>query len=343
MKKIKNYQIDENSEVYAVSLVDEPAIESNFIYLNAQKPLTFKSDEKHMVYGCALRPDFPIYRRYDDEEFYVTFSKETIEKLSQKFLKNGFQKNWTTMHEDVVKNVYAVESWIKTDMKADKSIALGLDATLPVGSWFVGCKIENDDVWQKVKNGEFQGFSIEAFVELDEINFNKIQDKYMISEMFDEESLLSKIKAIINDALGNPKAEEEPEEVVNDAAVEVIEEVKDDPIEEEEKVDAEAEEPIAEPVVEEPKEEEVEQIVEDVVETVEENAVSEEDVKAEMQAVIDGLNEEINTLNQEVEELKKENKRLGSQPSASPVKMHSEKQNAWEIISQLREGRYFKK
>lgn len=340
MRKLKNYTINADSEVYAVSLVDEPAIESNFIYLNAQKPLTFKSDEKHMIYGCALRPDFPIYRRYEDEEFYVTFSKECVEKLSQKFLKNGFQQNWTTMHEDVVKDIYAVESWIKTDMKKDKSIALGLDASLPIGSWFVGCKVENEDVWNKVKEGEFLGFSIEAFVELDEINLSKNKNKDMINVEMDEQGLLDKIKAIIMDALG--KGEDEPkEEVAEVASEEVIEEVKNDPIEEvkeEEVIEASEDEPKEEVAEEVPTEE----IVEEVVETVEENSETKEEVENELQSVVDSLQAKIDELNNQVEELKAENKRLGKQPSTSPIKMHSDKTDGWEMLRQLRESRYGK-
>lgn len=332
MRKLKNYSINEESEVYAVSLVDEPAIESSFIYLNAQKPISFKSDEKHMIYGCALRPDFPIYRRFDDEEFYVTFSKECIEKLSQKFLKNGFQKNWTVMHEDEIKDVYAVESWIKTDMQKDKSIALGLDDTLPIGSWFVGCKVENEDVWNKVKEGAFQGFSIEAFVELDEIKLSKNKEENMINVEMDEQGLLDKIKAIIAEALGNPKAEDEPQVVAEDAAEDVIEEVEDEKKEEVEVVEASEDEPVVETPVEE--------IVEEVVATVEENAETEVEVENELQAVVDELNAKIDELNAQVEELKAENKRLGSQPSAQPVKMHSEKNDGWEILRQLRNSNY---
>lgn len=347
-KKLKKYQIDENSDVYAVSLVDEPAIESNFIFLKSQKPIFLESDEKKMIYGCALRPDFPIYRRYDDEEFYVEFSKRTIEKLAQKFLKNGFQKNWTIDHQDAVSGVYVVESWIKTDMEKDKSIALGLDKDLPIGSWFVGCKVENDDVWQSVKNGDFKGFSIEAFVEMEEFNKIKNSDKFMIQNTIDEESFLDKIKNIITDALrpsvAEPMATEEQPIVTEEP---VIEEAINDVIEEkiEEKVEEIVEEPMVEqneveqPIVDEPKPEE---IVEEVVETVEENAVNEEEVKEDLQAVIDGLNAQIASMQAEIEQLRNENKKLGAMPSANPVNVRSSQKTTWETIEALRNGTYFK-
>lgn len=358
-KKLKKYLIDENSDVYAVSLVDAPAIESNFIFLKSQKPIFLESDEKRMVYGCALRPDFPIYRIYDDEEFYVEFSKKTVEKLSQKFLKNGFQNNWTIDHQDAVSGVYVTESWIKTDMEKDKSIALGLDKDLPIGSWFVGCKVENDDVWQSVKNGDFKGFSIEAFVEMEEFNKIKNSDKYMIQNTLDEDSFLDKIKNIINDALGRPNVVEEPIETVNnDSPIVSIEDAVNNAIGEKidemvvEKVDEivndeqvveqnNVEETIKvdEPIVEEPKPEE---IVDEVVETVEENAENKEEVKEDLQEIINGLNAQIASMQAELEQLRNENKKLGGMPSANPVNVRSAQKTTWETIEALRNGTYFK-
>lgn len=351
-KKLKKYLIDENSDVYAVSLVDAPAIESNFIFLKSQKPIFLESDEKRMVYGCALRPDFPIYRIYDDEEFYVEFSKKTVEKLSQKFLKNGFQNNWTIDHQDAVSGVYVTESWIKTDMEKDKSIALGLDKDLPIGSWFVGCKVENDDVWQSVKNGDFKGFSIEAFVEMEEFNKIKNSDKYMIQNTLDEDSFLDKIKNIINDALGRPNVVEETvleepivneqpiiEEAINDVVEEKIEEKVEEIVNEEPIIEQNEEQVVEQPIVEEPKPEE---IVDEVVETVEENAVNEEEVKEDLQAVIDGLNAQIASMQAELEQLRNENKKLGGMPSANPVNVRSAQKTTWETIEALRNGTYFK-
>lgn len=333
IKKLKQYTIGLDSEVEAISIVDEPAVESNFIFLSEQKPLFLESDEKHLVYGVALRADFPIYRRYNEEEFYVTFTKECVEQLSQKFLKNGFQKNWTTDHEDAVRGISVVESWIKTDMEHDKSIALGLDKDIELGSWFIGAKIEDEEIWKQIKDGTFKGFSIEALCSINEYNFNKTENKNMISEMFDEEGLLAKIKQIINDALG--KSEEEPkEEVVEEAAEEVMEEVV-------------AEEPVAEENLEEEvpvAEETPEEIAEEVVDVVEEQAETVEEEKEDLQAVVDALNAQIEALNEEVAELKKENEKLGKQPSAKPVNMHSDKStDAWSTIEALRNGTYFTK
>lgn len=363
-KKLKKYQIGLDSEVVAVSFVDSPAIDSNFVFFSEQKPLFLENDEKHLVYGAALRPDFPIYRRYDDEEFYVEFSKECIQELSQKFLMNGFQKNWTTEHSDAAKSITVVESWVKADKNNDKSIALGLDPTLPEGTWFIGAKVLNDEVWQSIKNGEYKGFSIEALIEMNEIDFRKNNSNFSIHTVVDEESFLDKLKNIITEALrpqenvveepinndpivsiedvasqeqvvvsdmgeGTTEVSESIPEAVADEVVEQV--VEQNNVEEKIKVD--------EPLLEEPKPEE---IVEEVVETVEENAVNEEEVKEDLQAVIDGLNAQIASMQAELEQLRNENKKLGGMPSANPVNIRSSQKTTWETIEALRNGTYFK-
>lgn len=354
-KKLKNYQIGLDSEVVAVSFVEFPAIESNFVFFSEQKPIFLENDEKHLVYGAALRPDYPIYRRYDDEEFYVTFSKECIEQLSQKFLINGFQKNWTVNHEEDVKDIAVVESWIKTDKNNDKSIALGLDPTLPEGTWFIAAKVLNDDVWQSVKNGEFKGFSIEGLVDLEEYNFNKNNVKLMIQNTIDEESFLDKIKNIITEAL-RPQESVVEEQIISDNPIENIEEVAENAANEivEDKINDVVEEivnnepmveqndieqPTVEPTQEEPKPEE---IVDEVVETVEENAENKEEVKEDLQEIINGLNAQIASMQAELEQLRNENKKLGGMPSANPVNVRSAQKTTWETIEALRNGTYFK-
>ena len=269
-----DYTIGFDSDVEAISMVTMPAVESNFIFFSEQKPIFLEKEDKRMVYGVALRADYPIYRRFEDNEFYVTFTKECIEQLSQKFLKNGFQRNWTTEHEDIAKGISVVESWIKVDAQKDKSIALGLDPNIELGSWIIGAKVENDEVWQQIKDGTFQGFSVEAMCTIDDFDFSKIEnnidknkEKEMINVEMDEQGLLDKIKAIIAEALGNPKAEDEPQVVAEDAAADVIEEVEED--KKEEVVEASEDEPIVETPVEE--------IVEEVVATVEEGAETETD------------------------------------------------------------------
>ena len=115
VNKLKKYNIvPSTSDVYAISIVDEPAVESNFIALSKQRPLDFKiqNEERRIVYGCALRADFDIYRQYGEEEFYVTFSKDAVRRLMTKFMKNFSQKNWTKDHMEFAEGLTVVESWI---------------------------------------------------------------------------------------------------------------------------------------------------------------------------------------------------------------------------------------
>jgi hypothetical protein len=178
----------------AISLVEYPAIEEDFIALNSQKRQLFamQNQEKRLLMGAALVPDKPIYRTDGEEEYYVYFSKDTIRKAMELFFKNGYQSNATIEHEYGVEGTTVVESWIIEDDKLDKSRAYGLE--LPVGTWMVSMKIENESIWRRVKDGEFKGFSIEGYF-VDKMNFAK-QDLAKIEEQ-EAALLLSQIVGII--------------------------------------------------------------------------------------------------------------------------------------------------
>ena len=160
--------IDNDSQelaIDAISLVSAPAIEQDFVYFNkAKNNLTFaKVDEdKRIIVSPALIPNKQIFR-YDansDSEYYVFFSKETVRKASELYLKHNNHHKATYEHQDRVSGVLTTESWIKEgDM--DKSKLYGFD--LPNGTWFVKMKIENNDLWKKIKDGELKGLSIEGY------------------------------------------------------------------------------------------------------------------------------------------------------------------------------------
>lgn len=196
-------------DLFAVSLVEDPAIESNFIALSKEKKLV--QLEKRLLVGAALIPNKPIYRNINGREFYISFDEATIEKLAQDFLANDYQHNITISHQEGVDDIVVVESWIKTS-ENDKSVDYGINE--PIGTWFISVKVNNDEIWDRVKNGEYKGFSIEAMVGLDEnLELNK--------ELIMNEELIEKLREIIYEAIGKtPKAEEIIEETVG----EVIEE-----------------------------------------------------------------------------------------------------------------------
>ena len=158
---------DDNQElaIDAISLVTSPAIEQDFVFFGKEKNnLTFAKvdEEKRMLVSPALIPNKNIFRHNPNtqEDYYVYFSKETVRKASELYLKHNNHHKATYQHQDRVSGVLTVESWIKEgDM--DKSKLYGYD--LPNGTWFVKMKIENDDLWQKIRSGELKGLSIEGY------------------------------------------------------------------------------------------------------------------------------------------------------------------------------------
>ena len=130
-KKIKKYKVGIDSETYAISMVEFPAIESDFVALEKdeeEKTQVFlESNERHMVYGAALIPDKDIYRNNGEQEFYISFTKESIEKMSQEFMKNYRQNEVTLDHEEMANDITITESWLVEDPYKDKANALGIN------------------------------------------------------------------------------------------------------------------------------------------------------------------------------------------------------------------------
>ena len=158
---------DDNEElsIDAISLVTSPAIEVDFVFFGKDKHnLTFSKidEEKRMLISPALIPNKQIFRYNPntDSEYYVYFSTDTVRKASELYLKYNNHHKATYQHQDRVAGVLTVESWIK-EGDQDKSKMYGYD--LPNGTWFVKMKIENNDLWEKIKAGELKGLSIEGY------------------------------------------------------------------------------------------------------------------------------------------------------------------------------------
>jgi len=179
---------DKMSGIDAVSVVHSPAIEENFIALNKHEIELKEIDtEKRILMGAALIPDKQIFRRNDkNEEYYIFFSKDTVRKASELFLMNSNQNNATYEHDQKLKGLSVVESWIIEDSKSDKSRLYNFN--LPEGTWMISMKVNNDDVWKDVKDGKVKGFSIEGYF-ADKLEMS-LQDA-------EEQELLAKIKDII--------------------------------------------------------------------------------------------------------------------------------------------------
>ena len=166
--KITELVISEENEelsIDAISLVSSPALEVNFVFFGKEKNnLTFAKvdEEKRELIAPALIPNKQIYR-YDantDSDYYVYFSKDTVKKAAYSYLKHNNHHKATYEHQQRVAGVLTVESWIK-EGDSDKSKLYNFD--LADGTWFVKMKIENDDLWQRIKEGELKGLSIEGY------------------------------------------------------------------------------------------------------------------------------------------------------------------------------------
>ena len=158
--------IDEEQDngIDAISIVEHPAIEENFIALNQKKEYKFQEvdNEKRILMGALLIPNKAIYRKDKNDEYYIYFTKKTIRKASELFLQKGNQHNSTFEHLYKIEGLTLVESWIVEDKEKDKSALYGMD--VPVGTWMGSVKVDNDEVWNDyVKTGVVKGFSIEGF------------------------------------------------------------------------------------------------------------------------------------------------------------------------------------
>ena len=197
--KIVELILDDNSElgIEAISVVENPAIEEDFIALKSQEIKLAEVDkEKRILMGALLVPNKPIYRRSGEDEYYIYFSKDTVEKASQMYLMQGNQNNSTLEHQYELNGLSLVESWIVEDKVHDKSVKYGMD--LPIGTWMGSVKVNNDKVWNEfVKTGKVKGFSIEGYF-ADKME----RPKEEIEEELDEDQkLINQIIDIIENGL----------------------------------------------------------------------------------------------------------------------------------------------
>jgi hypothetical protein len=179
--------------VEAISIVENPAIESDFVALKSEEVKLAEVDkEKRILMGAVLIPEKPIYRRNGEDEYYIYFSKDTVVKASQLFLKKGNQGNSTLEHSKSIEGLTVVESWIVEDLTKDKSALYNL--SVPVGTWMASVKVDNDEIWNDyVKTGKVKGFSLEGHFA------DQLEKKKELSKVLTEdEVLVEKIKQILN-------------------------------------------------------------------------------------------------------------------------------------------------
>ena len=193
--RIVELVLDEDQEmagIEAISIVESPAIEADFVALKADEIKLAEVDkEKKILMGALLIPNKPIFRNSDDQDdYYIYFSKDTVEKASQLYLKNGNQNNATLEHQHSLNGLTLVESWLVVDEKFDKSRKYGMN--VPVGTWMGSVKVNNDEVWNDyVKTGKVKGFSIEGYFA---DKMDRPKDSVGLSK---DEKLINQIKEIL--------------------------------------------------------------------------------------------------------------------------------------------------
>jgi len=181
--------LDEAQEMMgidAISIVESPAIQEDFVALNSDEiKLAEVSKEKKILMGALLVPNKPIYRKNgEDDEYYIYFSKDTIAKASQLYLKNGYQGNSTLEHASALQGLTLVESWLVEDDVHDKSRKYGMN--VPVGTWMGAVKVDNDEIWNEyVKTDKVRGFSIEGYF-ADKMEKSNKKDKEQVRQASQE-------------------------------------------------------------------------------------------------------------------------------------------------------------
>lgn len=326
-RKIKKYKVGLDSETYKISMVSEPAIEVDYVALEKQDEevdIKLSSDERHICYGPALIPNKDIYRNNGEQEFYINFSEESISKMSQEFLKNYKQHEVNLQHEDNADEVFVCESWVVEDPYKDKANALGFN--VPSGTWMIGMKVNNIEVWDKVKSGELKGFSVESAIRLEEFSKN---DNNMIET--NDEMFWNRLRNVISEFFSKKEEETQKADIEPIAIEELAEETPAEPAPEPQP------EPAPEPKVEEPKPvEEPAPEPEPKVEEPKEEAPKETvDVK-HLEELINNLNEEIKSLKEMNGKLGDKVKELSKEPSAAPINVNA-KPSATDTYSAWRE------
>lgn len=335
MAKKKRYKVSLESETLAISLVENPAMESDFVALSKEEEkelVCLSSDEKHIVYGAVLIPEKDIYRA-NNGGYYINFSKESIEKMSQDIMKEYRQFDIKADHKDEVSDAYIVESWIVSDSYKDKSNALGIN--VPVGTWCAGVKVNNQETWDRIKNGELNGFSVESILAYSEIEeFEKQNDNNMNIET-NEEMFWSKLKNTIAELFSKETEKSEP-------IAEPIEEVNLEAEPQEPTVEPQeptVTEPIAEP--QEPQQEpqpstEPQEPQNEPTEPQNEPQPIEEPKDNHLEDLIASLKDEITALKEMNNGLNDKLKELSRQPSTQPINTNA-KPNAGDTYASWRE------
>ena len=174
---------DDGCGMLRISLVDLPAVESDFQKFGKPLLVQMESEEKRLILGCVMRADFPIYRRDENGEYYTQFSRETIRRMAEKYLEENRQNRVNLMHAgEEMRGVNMTQLFIKDSSKG--IVPQGFES-IEDGSLFAEFHIHDDEIWNYIKAGILRGFSLEGLFVMKEkdnstnenmkINFEKVK------------------------------------------------------------------------------------------------------------------------------------------------------------------------
>ena len=340
---------DVETGMITISLVDEPAVEVDFLYFNEdKKPLSFavENEEQRKVLGVVMTADSPIYRMDENGfEYYIVYDRQTIEKMAEKYIRQNKANNVDLNHSfELEDGIYLNEFFIKDTAKGINPTGF---ESVNDGSLFAIFHVENDEVWNAIKEGTYKGFSLSGLFNTELVQLNKVKDNRFMTQ-------LRKIKAVLRSLLvemgevstdkgiltwdgdedikvgdavkgmdeeGNDTEVADGDYTTEDGKVIVVAEGKVAEIREPEELPVE--EPAEEPA-DEPAEEDVVAEEEPADEPAEEPAEDERDIK------IKELEETIAAKDAEIEELKAKIAELENEPAAKPAEEEFAKATAKE-------------
>lgn len=192
---VYNALLDDAEGLSFISIVTEPAIQRNFVAFDKNEPIKLQIDnEKRIVVGPVLIPNQLIYRRNGNKEFYITFSKETIRALMEKFMRDK-ELSVNLQHEFTTENASIVESFI---IDRELGILPTHFSDLEDGTWICAMKIHSDKLWELIKEGKLNGYSIEGFLSLAEMPEEIKQSSQNKSNIFmNKKSLKMLLKSLL--------------------------------------------------------------------------------------------------------------------------------------------------
>lgn len=186
---------DDDTGISKISLVEYPAVESDFVAFNKNEPLYFKDELKHRITGVIMSAEKYIYRCDSTYgEHYIFFSKDTIERMQERFMKDKLIDQVNVQHTTDIKDVYLIELFIKDSTKGINPIEF---SNIPEGSLIGTYKVENEEVWNEIiKGNKFNGFSLEGYFGRKEV-FDKQEETRCRSE-WDEINSLEELLEELN-------------------------------------------------------------------------------------------------------------------------------------------------